>query len=125
MAATPAPRALEGLRVLDLATPLGEATGRVLADLGAEVIKIEPPGGCESRFTPPLAKGGGGDPEGSFFWQAWGLGKRSVIGWDSLVDRPLDDLLSRPVDLLARHDSAKQCRFGEFRYLCLHGGFAT
>lgn len=71
--------ALEGLRVLDLATPLGEATGRVLADLGAEVIKVEPPGGCASRFAPPFVEGGRGDPEGSQFWKAWGLGKHSVV----------------------------------------------
>ena len=65
-------RALEGVRVIDLATPLAEATGRVLADLGAEVIKVEPPGGCESRFTPPCREGAEGDPEGSLFWQAYG-----------------------------------------------------
>ena len=71
--------ALDGIRVLDLATPLGEATGRVFADLGAEVIKVEPPSGCESRFAPPFAKGGEGDPEGSLFWRVWGLGKKSVV----------------------------------------------
>ena len=75
--------ALEGIRVLDLSTPLAEATGRVLADLGAEVIKIEPPGGCESRFAPPFAgprqDPPDGDPEASLFWQAFGLGKRSVV----------------------------------------------
>ena len=54
---------LEGTRVLDLATPLAEATGRVLADLGAEVIKVEPPGGCESRFTAPFVDGRQGEPE--------------------------------------------------------------
>jgi len=74
---------LEGIRVLDLSTPLAEATGRVLADLGAEVIKIEPPGGCESRFAPPFAgprqDSRDGDPEASLFWQAFGLGKRSVV----------------------------------------------
>ena len=48
------PAALADLRVLDLSTPLAEATGRILADLGAEVIKIEPPGGCEARFVPPF-----------------------------------------------------------------------
>jgi crotonobetainyl-CoA:carnitine CoA-transferase CaiB-like acyl-CoA transferase len=74
---------LEGVRVLDLSTPLAEATGRVLADLGAEVIKIEPPGGCEARFAPPFAgprpDPRQGDPEVSLFWQAFGLGKRSVV----------------------------------------------
>ncbi len=82
-------RALDGIRVLDLSTPLGEATGRVLADLGAEVIKIEPPGGCGSRFAPPFAttpsaehprpEAPDGDPETSLFWRAFGLGKRSVV----------------------------------------------
>ena len=82
-------RALDGIRVLDLSTPLGEATGRVLADLGAEVLKVEPPGGCESRFVPPFRTppsaeaprptAPGGDPETSLFWSAFGLGKRSVV----------------------------------------------
>lgn len=75
---------LGDIRVLDLATPAAEATGRVLADLGAEVIKVEPPGGCAARFTPPFEGGGsapgaGGDAERSLFWRAFGLGKRSVV----------------------------------------------
>ena len=82
-------RALDGIRVLDLSTPLGEATGRVLADLGAEVIKVEPPGGCGARFAPPFAtvpnalhprpEAPDGDPETSLFWRAFGMGKRSVV----------------------------------------------
>jgi crotonobetainyl-CoA:carnitine CoA-transferase CaiB-like acyl-CoA transferase len=101
MATAPAPRALEGLRVVDLATPLAEATGRVLADLGAEVVKVEPPGGCASRFTPPLAVGAEGDSEGSFFWQAWGLGKRSVmLDIDAEADRDQLLTLVRGADIL-------------------------
>ncbi len=79
MTAADAPRALDGLRVLDLSTRLAEATGRVFADLGAEVIKIEPPGGCDARFTPPFVEGAEGEPDGSLFWRAWGMGKRSVV----------------------------------------------
>lgn len=70
---------LAGIRVLDLATPLAEATGRVLADLGAEVIKVEPNGGCEARFLAPFADGSEGESDGSLFWRAFGLGKRSVV----------------------------------------------
>ena len=43
------PGGLSGLRVLDLAGPGFEYCGRLLADLGAEVIRIEPPGGRPSR----------------------------------------------------------------------------
>ena len=92
---------LEGIRVLDLATPLAEATGRVFADLGAEVLKIEPPGGCESRFTPPFAPGGEGDPDGSLFWRAWGLGKRSVVlDLEREADRERLIALARGADVL-------------------------
>ena len=36
---------LTGLRVLDLTDESGHLAGRILADLGADVLKIEPPGG--------------------------------------------------------------------------------
>ncbi len=94
------PAALEGLRVLDLATPLAEATGRVLADLGAEVIKIEPPGGCASRHAPPFSPDARGEPE-SLFWRAWGMGKRSVVlDLDAPADRARLVELARGADVL-------------------------
>jgi crotonobetainyl-CoA:carnitine CoA-transferase CaiB-like acyl-CoA transferase len=46
---------LAHLRVLDLTDLRGALAGRLLADLGADVIKIEPPGGDPDRLRPPFA----------------------------------------------------------------------
>jgi crotonobetainyl-CoA:carnitine CoA-transferase CaiB-like acyl-CoA transferase len=97
----PPPRALEGIRVLDLATPAAELAGRVFADLGAEVIKVEPPGGCESRRTPPFERGREGEAEGSLYWRAFGLGKKSVVlDLDAADDRAKLVALARGADVL-------------------------
>ena len=48
------PGALEGMRVLDVAEPLGAFVSRILGDLGADVIKIEPPGGDPGRHLSPF-----------------------------------------------------------------------
>ena len=45
---------LAGLRVVDMADEKGETCGRFLADLGADVIRVEPPGGAGSRRLPPF-----------------------------------------------------------------------
>lgn len=48
-----APSALRSLRVVDMADDRGEMCGRQLADLGAEVIRVEPPGGAGTREAWP------------------------------------------------------------------------
>ena len=48
---------LRGLRALDLCAGLGDGCGRYLADLGAEVILVEAPGGSAARVHPPLVDG--------------------------------------------------------------------
>jgi crotonobetainyl-CoA:carnitine CoA-transferase CaiB-like acyl-CoA transferase len=52
-----ADRPLAGLRVIDLADECGELCGRILADLGADVLRVEPPGGARSRQLPPFHEG--------------------------------------------------------------------
>ncbi len=69
---------LEGYRVLDLADETGFLCGKVFADLGAEVIKIEPPGGDLTRRRGPFAHDTV-DPERSLFWAAYNAGKQSLV----------------------------------------------
>ena len=45
---------LAGLRVLELADEKGQFCGKLLGDLGADVVKIEPPGGEPSRRIGPF-----------------------------------------------------------------------
>ncbi|HXR24771.1 MAG TPA: CoA transferase, partial [Candidatus Binataceae bacterium] len=45
---------LKGFRMLDLTDDKGALCGKIFADLGADVIKVEPPGGCPTRLIPPF-----------------------------------------------------------------------
>jgi crotonobetainyl-CoA:carnitine CoA-transferase CaiB-like acyl-CoA transferase len=69
--------ALAGVRVLELSHSSAAVTGRLLADLGADVIKIEPPGGEAARFAEPAAKLPNGEMA-SFYWLAFNINKRSI-----------------------------------------------
>ena len=77
------PGALSGIRVLDLSRVLaGPLCGQLLADLGADVIKVERPGrGDDSRaFGPPFVTNSTGDAtlESAYYWGC-NRGKRSVV----------------------------------------------
>jgi crotonobetainyl-CoA:carnitine CoA-transferase CaiB-like acyl-CoA transferase len=48
---------LARLRVLDLSGSDADAVSRLFADLGADVLKVEPPGGCPSRAEGPTVNG--------------------------------------------------------------------
>lgn len=68
---------LDGYRVLDL-TEGGSLIGaQIFGDLGANVIKIETPGGSPSRNIGPFYKDIS-DPEKSLFWFAYNRNKRSI-----------------------------------------------
>ena len=68
---------LQGIQVVDLAAEPGQITGRILADLGAEVVKLEPKGGDSLRFVGPLI-GHRRDPEASLRFAAWNAAKTSL-----------------------------------------------
>lgn len=69
-------QALNGIRVLELSALAGAVAGRVLADLGAEVIKVEPEGGEPFRRSVPTIKTEAGEESGA--WLAFNHGKKSV-----------------------------------------------
>ena len=69
---------LAGIRVIELADEKAEYCGLTLAGLGADVIKVEPPGGSPTRRIGPFYQDKE-DAEGSlFFWQ-YNRGKRSIV----------------------------------------------
>ncbi|HLB27175.1 MAG TPA: CoA transferase [Dehalococcoidia bacterium] len=72
-----APSALDDVRVLDLAGEMGQYCTKLLADLGADVIKVEPPGGDPVRNLPPFYHDEA-DPQKSLFWLNLNTSKRSV-----------------------------------------------
>ncbi len=68
---------LPGYRVLDLTSSMGALCGKMLRDLGMDVLKIEPPGGDPTRSEPPFANGHA-HSEGSLRFAYLNAGKRSV-----------------------------------------------
>lgn len=69
--------ALDGLRVLDLAGEEGVYCTKLLADLGADVIRVEPPGGSPLRQRPPFV-GDTPHPERGILHLYFNTNKRAV-----------------------------------------------
>ncbi len=129
------PLPLQGVRVVDLSRVLaGPFATMRLADLGADVVKIEPPGGDEARaFGPPFVQGEGGAE--SVYFLSVNRGKRSLVldlrraedrellhalvaGADLLVSNFRPGVLERlgldPQRLIERHPRLIVCRISGF-----------
>jgi benzylsuccinate CoA-transferase BbsE subunit len=92
--------ALSGARVLDLTGRMGGYCGLLLANLGAEVILIEPPGGDPMRREGPF-KDGHFDPEQSLSFAAYHTNKRGVVlNLENDEDRESFRALVRHADVL-------------------------
>jgi crotonobetainyl-CoA:carnitine CoA-transferase CaiB-like acyl-CoA transferase len=78
---------LKGVRVVDLAGEPAAMTGRILADLGAEVVRVVPPSGDPLGRLPPFG------PSGSLRQEAWNAGK-TVVGVEGPDDPRLLELLA-------------------------------
>jgi len=68
---------LRGFRLLDLTDEKGALCGKMFADLGAEVIKVEPIGGCSTRRIPPYLEDKA-DADHCLYSIAYHAGKKSV-----------------------------------------------
>ena len=73
-------KALSGIRVLEIGQGVAAPyAAKLLADLGADVIKLEPPTGDRSRAHGPFPPNAAGDQEQSGLFLATNTNKRSVV----------------------------------------------
>jgi|DewCreStandDraft_1066081.scaffolds.fasta_scaffold00775_35 crotonobetainyl-CoA:carnitine CoA-transferase CaiB-like acyl-CoA transferase len=91
---------LSDLRVLELPGAVGAYCGKLLADLGADVIKVEPPGGDPSRRLPPFFHDEP-HPDKSLYFFAFNTSKRSItLDIASADGRDVLRRLARRADVL-------------------------
>jgi crotonobetainyl-CoA:carnitine CoA-transferase CaiB-like acyl-CoA transferase len=91
---------LSPYRVLDLADEKGLQCGKLLGDLGADVIKVERPGGDPARNLGPFYHDEV-DPEKSLFWFAYNANKRGItLDIESTDGKKIFNKLVKSVDFL-------------------------
>ena len=117
-----APSALAPYRVLDLTGEIGQYDGRALAEMGADVIKIEPPAGDPVRRTGPFYKDEPGT-ERSLLWFVLNASKRGVtLDLEQPEGRDLFRKLVANADLVLESEAPGRLRGLGIDYEDLRGG---
>ncbi len=97
------PAALSPYRALDLTAEIGSLSTMVLAGLGVDVIRVEPPGGHPTRKRGPMLRE---DEASSLYWAQKNAGKRSVtLDLEDEADRERLRALSETADFLFESDA--------------------
>jgi crotonobetainyl-CoA:carnitine CoA-transferase CaiB-like acyl-CoA transferase len=95
---------LSGIRVLDISDALGAYCSKLLADLGADVVKAEPPGGDDMRRRPPMTA-----DQTSLLFSSYHANKRGVTVDASRPDAlPLLEALARWSDIVVASPTARR-----------------
>ena len=92
--------ALTGIRVLELANERISFAGKLMADMGAEVILIEPPGGDGSRGYPPFLDNVPGENRSLYWWHYHTSKKGMQLNLDAAKDRKTFKKLIQTADIL-------------------------
>ncbi len=91
---------LTGTRVVELASDASALAGKLLADMGADVVLVEPPGGAPARAYPPFLDDEPG-PERSLHWWHYHTSKRGItLDLESEAGRDLFGKLVSEADVL-------------------------
>ena len=99
------PAALDGIRLVELSSELGAFAGKLLADMGADVVCVEPPEGSPMRSYEPF-RGDVPDPEESLYWWHYNTSKRGVtLDLDTASGRDTFRRLVATADLLLECES--------------------
>ncbi len=100
--------ALDDVRILEIGGELGGWCGKLLADMGASVTKIEPPSGDETRTYPPYYRDEPHIDRSLYFWY-YNVNKRSItLDVDTQAGRELFLRLAANADVVV--DSCKPGR---------------
>src|SRR4029453_18686418 len=101
---------LTGLRVRELSNERVAFAGKLLGDMGADVVLIEPPGGDPARNYPPYLDDEPGEDR-SLHWWHYKTSKRGIVlDLDDALDRKPSERLFAPADMLLEAEPRQRLR---------------